>query len=464
MAQAERLVAQLREELSKLAEIELPNIDTKDYDKGETIRAVRQSQIAELDAVNTYDQMAQSTSDPKAKKILQDVSDEEKVHQGEFEAITDALDPKNKTKVDDGKREAEEKTGIEETIQRFHSEFPELNEANPIGAAAQSLGKSAARGVYNAATKVPIAGNLIKGVGTALGAGQQPATQAAPQATAPAPQQQSGKGLMYGIGSAIGNAVQAGIQAHQANKAPVATPTTEVAPAAPSGLEGFEVSLDDAFKAIQAFANDPSLATQKRKPAAAPVAPAPAKEGMIRSYDQLLQELSNLLYEGAPADPAAMVPDAAAPTAAAVSPRKVSPDIQRLQRIAQNFCKQAQDVDHLKKDDHLLDILSKFVQEVQTKGITIKGLEKITPQQIQAAADQEKQVSAGAEQQVESLPDDQLAQLIQSMDHRALAALVKQAVKNNPGLAQQLIKSAPQQQQSGGRRLPAQTDVTNTVT
>jgi rubrerythrin len=44
----------------------------------------RAGMIAELDAINLYEQMANITDNPAFKKILVDISDEEKVHAGEF--------------------------------------------------------------------------------------------------------------------------------------------------------------------------------------------------------------------------------------------------------------------------------------------------------------------------------------------------------------------------------------------
>ncbi len=346
---------------------------------------------------------------------------------------------------------------INELLEELHSQFPELEEG-VAGAVAGSLGKSAAQGAYNLATKVPIVGGLIKGVGTALG--QQPAQPGQPaSAPAPAAVQPKGKGILYGVGNAIGNAINAGRQAGQANTAPAGGEDMSSMENAPSnGLEGFEVSIDDAFKAIQAFANDPSLASKAAptKPAA-PTAAEPnqqaPKQESIHNYDQLLEEISKI-YEGAPAQG---------------NEAQQDPDIAKLQKIAANFCKQAKDFNTLKGNENLLNVMVKFVQELGVKGITIKGLD-VDPKQLQAAIAQEKQNSGNAEQQVVNLPDDQLAQVINNMDRRALAGMVRQAVKSDPAIASQLLKSAPQQQQAGGRRLPqqaaapAQADATTTTT
>ena len=106
MSRAEQLVGQLREELARLDEIELPDITAKDFDSEETKRAVRQGQIAELDAANTYDQIAQSTHNPKVKELFKDVANEELVHQGEFEKAIDTISPKEKQDIEKGEKEA----------------------------------------------------------------------------------------------------------------------------------------------------------------------------------------------------------------------------------------------------------------------------------------------------------------------------------------------------------------------
>ncbi len=70
---------------------------------------LRQAIIAELDASNLYDQMAGSTSNPKLRKILKDVSQEEKVHVGEFTQLLNAADGENEESLDEGETEAAKK-------------------------------------------------------------------------------------------------------------------------------------------------------------------------------------------------------------------------------------------------------------------------------------------------------------------------------------------------------------------
>jgi rubrerythrin len=70
-------------------------------------RAVRQAIIAELDAVNMYTKMADSIEDSKIKEIFLDITSEENVHVGEFQAVLKKLDPKELNDYEDGKKEVD---------------------------------------------------------------------------------------------------------------------------------------------------------------------------------------------------------------------------------------------------------------------------------------------------------------------------------------------------------------------
>ncbi len=64
--------------------------------------------IAELDAINFYEQMAAKASDSKVKKILLDVAREEKTHVGEFQTLLFQLDSEQVKEMEKGKKEVEE--------------------------------------------------------------------------------------------------------------------------------------------------------------------------------------------------------------------------------------------------------------------------------------------------------------------------------------------------------------------
>ncbi len=66
--------------------------------------------IAELDAINLYEQLASLTSDENLKKIFLDIAKEEKTHVGEFQTLLLKLDQEQVKELDKGKQEVEELT------------------------------------------------------------------------------------------------------------------------------------------------------------------------------------------------------------------------------------------------------------------------------------------------------------------------------------------------------------------
>ena len=87
--------------------IELSKIDKNNIDK-EILRAAI---IAELDAVNLYEQMAGLTSSKNLKLILLDVAKEEKTHVGEFQALLLGLDKEQAKELEEGRKEVEKELG-----------------------------------------------------------------------------------------------------------------------------------------------------------------------------------------------------------------------------------------------------------------------------------------------------------------------------------------------------------------
>jgi rubrerythrin len=79
----------------------------------ELIRAVRFSVAAEYEAIQLYMQLAESTDDELAAKVLRDVADEERVHAGEFLHLLKSLDPEEEKFYADGAVEVEEMMGSE---------------------------------------------------------------------------------------------------------------------------------------------------------------------------------------------------------------------------------------------------------------------------------------------------------------------------------------------------------------
>lgn len=89
--------------LSKIP-INLDKVKAKDLDK-EILRAAI---IAELDAINLYEQMAALTQNKNLKKILLDVAREEKTHVGEFQALLLKEDKEQAEELEEGRKEVEE--------------------------------------------------------------------------------------------------------------------------------------------------------------------------------------------------------------------------------------------------------------------------------------------------------------------------------------------------------------------
>ncbi len=81
---------------------------TKEYSDKEILRV---GIIAEMDAVNLYEQMAAAAKNQIIKDILLDIAKEEKTHVGEFMALLLRLDAEQKKELDEGKKEVDEKSG-----------------------------------------------------------------------------------------------------------------------------------------------------------------------------------------------------------------------------------------------------------------------------------------------------------------------------------------------------------------
>lgn len=91
--------------LSKIP-LDLSKIKTEDINK-EILRA---GIIAELDAINLYEQMANLTTDKHIRTILLDIAKEEKTHVGEFQALLLKLDKEQEEELEEGKKEVDELT------------------------------------------------------------------------------------------------------------------------------------------------------------------------------------------------------------------------------------------------------------------------------------------------------------------------------------------------------------------
>jgi len=68
--------------------------------------------IAELDAINLYEQMAAMTKKENIRKVLLDIAREEKTHVGEFQTLLLIEDQEQLKELEEGKKEIREMTGL----------------------------------------------------------------------------------------------------------------------------------------------------------------------------------------------------------------------------------------------------------------------------------------------------------------------------------------------------------------
>ena len=90
--------------------IDLGKVKEEEIEK----EVLRLAIIAELDAINLYEQMAAMVKDEKIKAVLEDVANEEKTHVGEFLTLLLKLDEKQVEEIEKGKEEVEEILGVDE--------------------------------------------------------------------------------------------------------------------------------------------------------------------------------------------------------------------------------------------------------------------------------------------------------------------------------------------------------------
>jgi rubrerythrin len=92
--------------LSKIPII-LEHVKPEDIEK----EILRTGIIAELDAINLYEQMAAMTKDKNTQRMLLDIAKEEKTHVGEFLTLLQRKDSEQEAELEEGKKEVEELTG-----------------------------------------------------------------------------------------------------------------------------------------------------------------------------------------------------------------------------------------------------------------------------------------------------------------------------------------------------------------
>ena len=87
--------------------IDLSKIKKDDLDR----EIMRAGIIAELDAINLYEQMAALASSKDLKKVLLDIAKEEKEHVGEFMTMLLSSDKEQVEELEEGREEVEELIG-----------------------------------------------------------------------------------------------------------------------------------------------------------------------------------------------------------------------------------------------------------------------------------------------------------------------------------------------------------------
>jgi len=86
---------------------DIDNLDNQELNK----EILRTGIIAELDAINLYEQLAAKTTDKNIKKVLLDIAKEEKTHVGEFNEMLLRFDKEQAKENKEAKKEIKELTG-----------------------------------------------------------------------------------------------------------------------------------------------------------------------------------------------------------------------------------------------------------------------------------------------------------------------------------------------------------------
>ncbi len=92
--------------LSKIP-IDMKKVKEEDITK----EVLRVAVIAELDAINLYEELASAIKDEDIKKVFEDVAKEEKTHTGEFMTMLLKEDSEQVKELEEGRKEVEELIG-----------------------------------------------------------------------------------------------------------------------------------------------------------------------------------------------------------------------------------------------------------------------------------------------------------------------------------------------------------------
>jgi len=89
--------------LSKIP-IDVAKLRKEDLDK----EILRSAMIAELDAIDLYEQMAAKTKNKRLRALLLDIAREEKTHVGEFQTLPLREDKEQEKELAEGRNEVDE--------------------------------------------------------------------------------------------------------------------------------------------------------------------------------------------------------------------------------------------------------------------------------------------------------------------------------------------------------------------
>jgi len=103
---------EIRENANIIQEIFIQSSEIEALPAGDDrdMQILRLSIIAELDASNLYEKLALLANNEDVKTVLLDISKEEKVHVGEFEALLQELDSEYEDAQDEGSDEVNDLT------------------------------------------------------------------------------------------------------------------------------------------------------------------------------------------------------------------------------------------------------------------------------------------------------------------------------------------------------------------
>jgi len=100
----------LGEEVKEAAEFinPFPGMEPEEkFGNRELSRSLRVAIAAEHEAVHLYEAIADATSNAKAKEVLQDIANEEKVHIGELQELLEGISKDERKFLDEGREEVE---------------------------------------------------------------------------------------------------------------------------------------------------------------------------------------------------------------------------------------------------------------------------------------------------------------------------------------------------------------------